>query len=171
MVTPIRFIRVYLEENQLQQQLSSLYSRLFISVFGDMTRKYMNTKRTSKGRQQQTPFHLPNGYISSYSQKWDQKSMNMYFSIILGNHICSIFMPMAYYPSIFSSIIAYIHLFCFCGMLINTICIKQKEIGKGGRTKTNRVFWISNIYLIIVMCILNLILIVSGLQAVPNIFQ
>jgi hypothetical protein len=52
-------------------------------------------------------------------QKWSQKNWNMYFAIIYGNHICAVFLPMAYLPNIFSCIIASVHLGCFFGMLIN----------------------------------------------------
>lgn len=47
----------------------------------------------------------------------------MYFAIIFGNHICAVFLPMAYLPNILTCIIAYAHFTCYCGMLINEICI------------------------------------------------
>lgn len=47
----------------------------------------------------------------------------MYFAIIFGNHICSVFLPMAYLPNIFTCVIAYCHFASFLGMLINEIFI------------------------------------------------
>jgi hypothetical protein len=76
------------------------------------------------------------------NQKWEQKSWNMYFAIIFANHLCAIFLPMAYLPNILTCVISYFHFTCFCGMLINSICISEKIPGKGGKTTTNRVFWV-----------------------------
>lgn len=80
--------------------------------------------------------------INEIMQKWDQKHLNMYFSIIFGGHASASIFALAYYPSVFTCVIGYLHLGCFCGMLINTICVKEKEAGKGGKTTTNRIFWI-----------------------------
>jgi hypothetical protein len=65
----------------------------------------------------------------------------MYFGILLGNHVAAMVLPLAYYPGIFTAVAAYGHLGCFCGLLINSICIEEKHPGKGGRTVTNRIFW------------------------------
>lgn len=58
--------------------------------------------------------------------KWDQKGWNMYFAIIFGNHICAIFLPMAYRPDMFASVVSFVHLAFFLTMLINTACVNEK---------------------------------------------
>ena len=50
----------------------------------------------------------------------------MYFAIIFGNHICAVFLPMAFLPNIITCVIAYAHFTCFTGMLINETCISEK---------------------------------------------
>ena len=76
-------------------------------------------------------------------QKWDQRSFNVNFAIIMGHHVSSLVIPLAYYPSIATCIGAYVHFGGLCGLLINTICVDEKEPGKGGRTLGNRILWIS----------------------------
>ena len=72
----------------------------------------------------------------------------MYFALILGNHVSAFLVAFAYYPSIVSCILSWTHLGGFMGLLINTVCVEEKEVGKGGRTITNRVLWVSSFLLI-----------------------
>jgi hypothetical protein len=67
----------------------------------------------------------------------------MYFAIIFGNHISAVFLPMVYVPEIYVCVFAYCHFGAFLGMMINNVFVTEKKIGEGGKTKTNRVFWVS----------------------------
>lgn len=66
----------------------------------------------------------------------------MYFAIIFGNHVVSVALPLAYYPSILTSVASFAHLGALLGMVINTVCVDEEEAGRGGRSVTNRIFWI-----------------------------
>ena len=90
-----------------------------------------------------------------FIQKWDQKSFNMYFAIIFGNHISAFILPFAYYPSIITCSLAWVHCGLFMGILVNTICVDEKDAGKGGRTITNRILWISKNWSI-QLCVLTI---------------
>ena len=85
---------------------------------------------------------------SDLTKKWQQRTFNMYFGVIFGSHCSALFLPLMYYPSIFTCVVSYLHLACFIGMLINSICMGEEQPGQGGRTITNRVLWISNTLLI-----------------------
>ena len=76
-------------------------------------------------------------------QKWDQKGWNMYFLIIFGNHVSAVFIPMVYCPQIIVCVFACCHLGAFIGMMINNVFVSEKKLGQGGRSKVNRVFWVS----------------------------
>jgi len=86
-------------------------------------------------------------------QKWDQKGWNMYFAIIFGNHVSSVFIPMVYCPDILVCVLSHSHLAAFIGMMINNVFVSEKKIGRGGKSKVNRIFWGSN-YIIIELCVL-----------------
>lgn len=74
-------------------------------------------------------------------QKWDQKSWNMYFAVIFGNHISAVFLPLTFIPNITACVLAYSHFAKFIGIVVNSVFINEKKKGRGGKTTANRVFW------------------------------
>ena len=68
----------------------------------------------------------------------------MYFAIIFANHVAALVLPLAYYPSVFTCCLAYGHLGMFISVVVNSICMDEKEAGKGGKTLLNRIFWVGN---------------------------
>jgi hypothetical protein len=71
-----------------------------------------------------------------------------------------------YVPYIFETIMAYIHLAAFLALLIVNVFLKDAEPGNGHRTMASRILWASKMYLKIVMCLCNFILLIAGLTGI-----
>ena len=84
--------------------------------------------------------------------------------------MASLALTLLYIPYIFETIMAYIHLAAFIGLLLVNIFVKDVEPGNGNRTTVSRIIWASNFcYHILVMCVVNLSLLISGLTGIPKV--
>jgi hypothetical protein len=72
-------------------------------------------------------------------------------------------------PHVFTCVIAFVHFGCFFALVIVNIFIRDLEPGRGTRTTISRGIWgrKNNFYL--VMCVLNIVLFVSGLARIRRV--
>jgi hypothetical protein len=78
-------------------------------------------------------------------------------------------MPILYTASIFVCVLAFIHFALFAALIIVNVFISDEEPGKGNKTSVSRILWGSNHYLYLVMCLVNVILLVTGLAGMGKV--
>lgn len=78
---------------------------------------------------------------------------------------------MLYTPSIFLCVLAFIHFALFGAMIVVNVFIKDAEPGQGSRTTVSRIIWGCKYFLILVMCLVNVILFITGLAGINKVIK
>ncbi len=71
----------------------------------------------------------------------------MYFPIIYTTHMAALALCLLYIPYIFETVMAYVHLALFMGLILVNIFLKDEEPGNGNKTTASRIIWARNLFI------------------------